>query len=191
LLPYAGLLWHQPRAISGLTRILEHAFGVHVAACEGIGVWRSLEPEDRTHLGARCLLPEQSISRGNAKECGRNNVLGRTAILGRRVWDAQGRFNLVLGPLSLPQFESFLPGQNNLQRLASLVRFYAGDLWDVGIELLLQEEEAHAARLGTARLGWTAWVQPQRKRGERRVCFMLPEETTANTTNASFAYYPG
>jgi len=173
LLPYAGLLWHRPRSVHGLTRILEYALGVPVIARENRGVWRTLEPEDRTLLGSRPPVPGQPRS----PERGRNHVLGRTTILGRRVWDAQGRFDLVLGPLSFAQFERLLPGQPDLHRLATLVRFYAGDLMDVGIELHLQPEQARAARLGAARLGWNAWVEPEKRPGSRIVRFVLPEET--------------
>jgi type VI secretion system protein ImpH len=173
LLPYAGLLWHRPRSTQGLLRLLEHALGVPVAARENLGVWRTLEPEDRTHLGSRRPSPGQP----RPPDRGRNHALGSTAILGRRVWDAQGRFDLLLGPLSLAQFESLLPGQPNLLRLAALVRFYSGDLHDVGIELHLHPEQAPAARLGSARLGWEAWVEPARHPSPRIVRFLLPDQT--------------
>jgi type VI secretion system protein ImpH len=170
LLPYAGLLWHRPRSIYGLVRLLEHAFGIPIKAHENLGVWRTIEPEDRTHLGARPSRRGEPSSH----DSGRNHMLGRTAVLGRRVWDSQGRFDFVLGPLSLPQYERFLPGQPDLKRFAALVRFYAGDLMDVGIHLCLKQDEAPAAEVGTAQLGWKAWVQPTQHPGLRTIQFLLP-----------------
>jgi len=156
LLPYAGLLWQHPRSMTGLERVIEHAFAVRVSSRQMIGVWRRIESEDRTLLGGEAI----AASRANQ---GRNNILGQSATLGRRYWDPQGKFYLILGPLSLKEFEGFLPDGNAYRKLRSLVRFYAGDLLTVRIRLLLKTSEAPSMRLNRSRLGWTSWL----KRGGR------------------------
>ena len=153
LLPYAGLLWHQPRSAEGLRRLLEHALAIPVAVRQHMGVWRRLEPEDRTLLGTTRIRSKHP----STTQTGTNNVLGRTAVLGRRVWDASGRFDLILGPLKLATFESLLPGGENHSRLQALVRFYAGDLVYVHLQLHLGEGEARKLRLGRSRISQTTW----------------------------------
>jgi type VI secretion system protein ImpH len=145
LLPYAGLLWQRPRSMVALERILQHALATPVRGRQMLGVWRRIEREDRTRLGA-----------GR----GRNCSLGRTATLGARVWDPEGRFDLYLGPLSFQQFMTFLPGGPMHRRLRAIVQLYAGALTDVHPHLTIAPPETPRARLGKARLGWTAWIGP-------------------------------
>jgi type VI secretion system protein ImpH len=143
LLPYAGLLWQRPRSMIGLQRILEHALGTPVSGRQLLGVWRRIEPEDRTRLGPH----------------GRNRSLGRTTTLGTRVWDTQGRFDLTLGPLTIESFEDLLPGRPMHRRLHALTQFYAGDLMDICVHLTIEPKSIPRTRLGRrSRLGWTSWI---------------------------------
>ena len=154
LLPYAGLLWQRPRSMIGLERILEHALGVRVASRSLLGSWHRIEPEDRTRLG-----PRRSSHRLPTLSRGRNHALGRTSVLGTRTWNSQGRFDLILGPLSLIGLRKLLPGGPAHRRLRALVRFYAGDLLDVRTHLRLTSSDIPASRLGHSRLGWTSWLK--------------------------------
>jgi type VI secretion system protein ImpH len=66
----------------------------------------------------------------------------------------------VLGPLDLDQYVRLLPHEKSMEKLVGWVRNYVGDslLWDV--KLILKAREVPAAALnGTARLGWTTWLQ--------------------------------
>jgi type VI secretion system protein ImpH len=154
LLPYAGLLWQRPRSMIGLERILTHAFSVGIRGIQMIGVWRQLERDDWTRLGA-----PRADRRAFTQSVGRNNSLGRTAVLGTRSWDAQGRFDIAVGPLTFQQFQDFLPGGPLYKRLTTLVRFYAGEFLDCGVRLRLAPSEIPATRLGKSRLGWTSWLR--------------------------------
>ena len=49
-------------------------------------------------------------------------TLGSGAVLGGRVWDRQHKFRIRLGPLTLEQYESFLPGGALLRKLVDWVR---------------------------------------------------------------------
>ncbi|MEO8735820.1 MAG: type VI secretion system baseplate subunit TssG [Edaphobacter sp.] len=173
LLPYAGLLWQRPRSMVGLERILTHAFSVGISSIQMIGVWRQLEPEDWTRLGA-----SRGDRRAFTQSIGQNNSLGRTAVLGKRAWDAQGRFDIAVGPLTFQQFQDFLPGGPLHKRLTSLVRFYAGEFLDCGIRLRLAPSDVPATRLGKSRLGWTSWLRTKPAKHARLIT-LTPVESSA------------
>ncbi len=157
LLAYAGLLSQQPRSMVALEQLLRDYFGVPVAGAQFRGRWLDLEEDQRTRVG----------------RFGENNALGGGAVLGGRIWDQQGTFELRVGPLTLEQFLDFLPPGTAFRPLCELTRFYAGTELDFGVRLLLKAEEVPEARLGAAggaRLGWTSWLktQPRSTDGEVR-----------------------
>jgi type VI secretion system protein ImpH len=162
LLHYAGLLGQRQRSMAGLERIVADYFGVGVRGTQFAGRWRALEEGQWTRLGERE---------------GRNQRLGEDAVVGTRVWDQQGAFELNLGPLTLAQFQDFLPTGWGFRPLCDLVRFYVGDDLDFSFRLTLKAGEAKGTRLAGAqlgstsrlgevrlsdaagaRLGWTSWL---------------------------------
>ena len=157
LLPFAGMQWQNPRSQAGLNRLVEHTFKIKTQVRQRIGIWRTVEPEDRTRIAG--LRPARVKGEPVTAV---NNVLGRTTVLGSRVWDAQGRFDLVLGPISFDKAQQFLPGENNHERLKALLRFYAGDMFTVKLIVLVKDPAS--PRLGRARLNWTSWLRPGRAR---------------------------
>lgn len=142
-LHFAGHLANQTRHAEGLAAILSAFFQMQVRIACFIGGWLTLPAADRTRLGAS---PDTAS-------------LGRTALLGGRVWSRQHKFRLVFGPLDLPEYERLLPGGASFRRLIPIVRNYAGDtlVWDVN--LILRHADVPATTLGRAgRLGWTTWL---------------------------------
>ncbi len=138
---HAGMLIRQVRNAEGLSAIVEHFFKVPARVREFVGHWMTLGSRERTYLGRE------------------GAGLGTTAVLGGTVWDRQHNFRLELGPLSLAQYERFLPGGTELAPLVAWVRQYlCFELaWDV--RLLLRENEVPITALGRAgRLGWTSWL---------------------------------
>jgi type VI secretion system protein ImpH len=138
---HAGSLIRQVRNADGLAALLEHFFGVPAGIQQFVGHWMALGPRERTYLG-----------RDGA-------VLGSAAVIGSSVWDRQSKFRIRLGPLTLAQYEAFLPGGAPLEQLVDWVRTYlCFELaWDV--RLLLRENEVPPLALGRAgRLGWTTWL---------------------------------
>ena len=101
---HVGALIRQVRNAEGLTHILQHFFRVPVRIEEFVGHWMSLSAGERT-----CLSSEGA-------------ALGSGAVLGGRVWDRQHKFRIHLGPLTLEQYESFLPGGAPLRKLVDWVR---------------------------------------------------------------------
>jgi type VI secretion system protein ImpH len=147
LLAYAGLFAEHGRSPVGLERILEDFFDVPAAVVPFVGAWDEIDDDDLTALGARL---------------GRNNVLGRTALAGRRLWNQAARFEVRLGPLGLGRFRSFLPAATDAYApLMSLVRFYAHDELGFRVRLVLRAADVPRLRLraaGDAYLGQTTWL---------------------------------
>ncbi len=146
-LHFAGLFANQTRNAEGLGQILAEFFAMEVHVEGFIGAWLTLPPSDYTRL-----------SDGEATA-----QLGRSAVLGARVWSRQHKFRIVFGPLNLADYERLLPGGLSFHRLVPIVRNYAGDvlMWDVN--LILQTEEVPDTKLGQyGRLGWTTWLKPRR-----------------------------
>jgi type VI secretion system protein ImpH len=142
-LHYAGLLAPQVRGAAALRAILSDFFKLPVRVSEFVGHWMRLPRESRTQLGR---------SRENAS-------LGRSAIVGARIWDRQHKFRIVIGPVALKDYRRLLPGGDSLRRLAVWVRNYAGDelAWD--LQLALEQREVPRLALGKqGQLGWTTWI---------------------------------
>ncbi len=143
---YAGRLVCQTRNPEGLQAILADFFSLPVRVETFVGHWLPLSEASRCRLG----------------ESPNTGLLGVTAVIGERVWDCQYKFRIVIGPMSLEEFQRFLPGSNSLRRLVAWVRNYIGDelLWDVN--LILKREEVPPLKLGEeTQLGWTTWLTSQ------------------------------
>ncbi len=142
---HVGALVRQVRNAAGLADILRHFFRVPVEIEEYVGHWMVLGPRERTYVG-----------RPGA-------VLGAGAVLGGRVWDRQHKFRVALGPLTLSEYEQFLPGRRPLQQLVDWVRFYFGFEHDWDLRLRLKSNQVPSLVLGSVgRLGWTSWLGARR-----------------------------
>lgn len=138
---HVGALVRQVRNPEGLAAILRHFFRVSAEIEEFVGHWLPLGDRERTYL-----------KRDGA-------VLGSGAVLGRRVWDRQHKFRIRLGPLTLKQYESLLPGGVPLRQLVDWVRLYLCFELEWDVRLRLRKSEVPALRLGAGkRLGWTTWL---------------------------------
>jgi type VI secretion system protein ImpH len=153
LLHYAGLLAHEQRSLVGLERILADYFQIEhgVKGQQFTGRWYDLDETQWTKIGVT----------------GQNQVLGRSAVvLGTRVWDAQAKIDIHLGPLTYKQFKELLPTGWGFRSLCDLTRFYLGDTLDVSFHLILKGAEVPTTHLSTQangpRLGWTSWLRSNR-----------------------------
>jgi len=142
---HVGALIRQVRNSEGLARILQHFFRVPVQIEEFVGHWLSLSTGERSSLSSE------------------RAALGSGAVLGSRVWDRQHKFRIRLGPLTLQQYESFLPGGGHLRKLVDWVRLYLCFELDWDVRLLLKRNEVPKLTLGGGRrLGWTTWLGSRR-----------------------------
>jgi type VI secretion system protein ImpH len=152
---HVGTLVRQVRDADGLASIIRQFFRVPARLEEFVGHWLVLSKRDRTYLG-----PE-----GRA-----GKALGISAVVGSRVWDHQSKFRIHLGPLTLDQYESFLPATRRdpdgqprrgtpLRKLVDWVRFYLCLELDWDVRLHLKRDEVPALKLGAkGQLGWTTWL---------------------------------
>jgi len=139
---YAGHLACHTRHPDGLRSILTDLLGLPVRIHEFIGHWLTLPSDCHLRLG---YSPE-------------TGALGRTTTLGGRVWDHQTKFRVQIGPLSLTDYESLLPGGEALARVKAVVRNYVGDQLDWDLNPVLAQAEIPPLKLGSGvRLGWTTW----------------------------------
>lgn len=145
-LHYAGHLASQTRNAEGLQALLGDFFHLPVQVQTFVGHWMPLDVSSQCRLGA-------STATG---------LLGMTVVIGERVWDCQHKFRIVIGAMSLAEFQRFLPGSPSLRILVDWVRNYVGDelLWDVN--LILKKEEVPPLQLGAgSQLGWSTWLTSQ------------------------------
>ncbi len=138
----AGLLRDCRRHASGLAALLAGALRAPVAISPFAGQWLRVPERALTQLGTR-----------------KNTRLGDGYVLGRRTWDRQSKFRVVLGPLDAAQSERLQPGTQGFRRIAAWVRLYAGAAFDFEIVLRLAPGAAPAMRLGAnARLARNTWI---------------------------------
>jgi type VI secretion system protein ImpH len=152
LLHYTSLLGQQPRSMAGLEYMLVDHFKAPVRGVQFCGQWHAIAEDQVTRLGSD----------------GQNQQLGIDTVLGGRVWDQQGKFELHVGPLDAERFVEFLPFGGAFTPLCELTRFYVGNELDFDIVVIPRTDDAPAPGLGGAagpRLGWTSWLGS--RRGEK------------------------
>ncbi|WP_029011826.1 type VI secretion system baseplate subunit TssG [Niveispirillum irakense] len=148
---FAGLFSQQPRAAVSLERMLADACGVPVQVRQFHGRWIAIPASEQT-----CL-------QGSFGQLGGYNRLGVDSVAGARMWDVQGRFRLILGPLSRRQFQDHLPGAAGLKRLVELTRLYVGAGLDFDVQLILRRDDVPDCVLDShptagVRLGYDGWL---------------------------------
>ena len=143
VLSYAGLLWQKPRSAVGLESILTDFFGAKAKIQSMVGSWLTIEPDCATRIGRR----------------GANQQLGQSAVVGTKVWDRQGCFDIVFEAMPIQKFLSFLPEGKNYAALQSLVKFYTNDQFQFRIQLSLRADDVPATYLSKSKLGWTSWMR--------------------------------
>lgn len=161
---YAGRLSAPTRNAEGLRAILADFFGLPTEIEQFIGEWIHIPKDARFSLG-------HSLERSS---------LGRTTVLGSRVWSCQHKFRVVLGPLTREEFQELLPGSERLDRLTSMVRTYVGDELEWDARLVLGPDATDQLQLrGGGRLGWNTRVgkDPSGKRVEDLIVNPMQQQT--------------
>lgn len=155
MLAYAGILANPGRSPEIVCSLVAHCFDLNLPDVT-LQNWQrrmvELEPDQQNSLG--CF----TIKNGEKMAC--RSMLGNF-VLGTRVPDLSGKFQLSINNLSRKQFLSFLPSGENFLPLAMFVSFVLRDqlAWD--LRLGLAPEQVSTMRLGdnkSALLGWTSFL---------------------------------
>jgi type VI secretion system protein ImpH len=141
-LHFAGLMANQRRPAAGLVTVLRAYFKLPVELEQFVGHWMKIPLDGQTRIGMA--------------ECG--NRLGTSAVLGKKVWDCQHKFRLVIGPLDYEDYERMLPGGASMRRLVDWVKSYAGTVLDWDVRLVLRQSAVPSLQLGSRKLGWTTYL---------------------------------
>jgi type VI secretion system protein ImpH len=168
-LHFAGLLAGGTRHAAGLRLVLSRFFGLPVDVRENVGHWMNLPAGSMSRLGTR----DESAR------------LGVGTMLGARVFDRQHKFRVVLGPLSMRDYQRFLPGGASLGRLADWVRLYVRDPLDWDVNLQLRQSEVPRLALGRRqRLGYTTWLHARAATSDARQLMLKPSASPSASHHA-------
>ena len=150
LIYYSGLFTQQVRTAMGLKQILRSHFNIPVEIDQFVGQWQELVDDVRSKLA--------DIN----NPTGRNVCLGRSAMLGKKGWFAQGKIHIILGPLNAQQLKQFAPGTYALKALNELVRMYVGMEHDYDFIIRVKKNNVpEKIRLGKKQppiIGWNTWL---------------------------------
>ncbi len=177
LIYFSGLFTQQVKTSAGLEQMVEHYFGVPVKLEGFIGQWQELIDDVRTRLP----------SKGNKK--GQNACLGKSAMLGKKGWFAQGKSRVKIGPLNKDQFHKFAPGTGALQALNEMVDSYMGmeNDFDFMIEVDRNDvpNKVNLDKDNPPTLAWNAWLSGKPKTNTEKDdrLEILVSSKKLNTTN--------
>jgi type VI secretion system protein ImpH len=149
LLYYAGLLAQHPRSAEALRYLLGDYFEVPVEVEQFAGGWYPLDRNTQTALEGGLSESEQ---------------LGFGAVVGDEVWDQTARVRIAIGPLSLEQYEDFLPQGSAFEPLRALTDFFSNGEFDFEIQLILDRRDVPPCELGAEgehapQLGWHTYIK--------------------------------
>ncbi len=150
LIYYSGLFTQKVRTTTGLKQILRSHFKIPVEIDQFVGQWQDLIDDVRSRL------PDFNHPQG------RNVCLGRSAMLGKKGWFAQGKIHISLGPLNKQQLAQFAPGTQALKALNELVRLYLGMENDYEFIIRIRKSDIpERVQLGGKQspvIGWNTWI---------------------------------
>ena len=143
----------RPASAVQIARVLSEYFCQSIRIEQFIGAWYDVPAGQQTMLGMT------------------NAVLGGGAMAGERVWQRDLRMRLVVGPLDLEGYESFLPGGKAARALESMVTMFTGLALEYEVQLVLRAEDVQGARLDDersgGRLGWDSFLVTEAQQHDR------------------------
>lgn len=150
LVYYSGLFSQKVRTATGLRQILSAHFGIPVEIDQFVGQWQDLIDDVRSRL------PDRN------NPTGRNVSLGRSAMLGKRGWFAQGKIHIILEPLNKQQLDRFAPSTHAFKALNELARLYIGMENDYDFIIRIKKSDIPSgiqlSKKAPPIIGWNAWL---------------------------------
>ncbi|TPO11120.1 type VI secretion system baseplate subunit TssG [Mesorhizobium sp. B1-1-5] len=144
----AGSLANQVDGAERLALFLATAFKVPVEIKEFVAAWITIPAALQSRVGKAYA------------------ALGGGATIGPRVFSRQSRIELRVGPLSLDDFKSFLPGERRLGLFKKAVRDMIGEALDVDLRIVLARDAVPSPKMGTIQLGRTSWLSRPAEKGD-------------------------
>jgi len=150
---FATAMSQRPASAVQIARVLSEYFCKPIRAEQFIGCWYDMPESQQTMLGMA------------------NAALGSGAMAGARVWQRDLRMRLVVGPLDLEGYESFLPGGKAAKALESMLTMFTGLSLEYEVQLVLRAEDVQGARLDDdrsgGRLGWDSFLVTEAQQQDR------------------------
>jgi type VI secretion system protein ImpH len=131
-----------------LTLFVSEAFNVPVALKEFVPAWLPIPKGMQSRVG-------QAFA-----------VLGGGATVGKRIFSRQSRVELVIGPVGIKQYLSFLPGGDRYAALQRAIRDLIGEQIDVDVRVVLKQAEVPKPNIGEVSLGRTTWLARPEEKGD-------------------------
>ncbi|MBN1766852.1 MAG: type VI secretion system baseplate subunit TssG [Sedimentisphaerales bacterium] len=157
---FSGHLTCHTRHADGLQAILSNYYDIPVQVNEFFCHWIDVPPESYCYMG-------------KSRDTG---ILGRTVIVGSRIWNCQNKFRIRMGPMDFQQYQRMLPGGQGYKRLIGWVRNYAGDRFDWDVQLILKAREVPPVQLGKmGRMGWSSWLVSKPLQADVDSCVLQPD----------------
>lgn len=136
-------LIREARNPDGLVGALHYYFDIPVTLQEFATHWIRLPADEMSQLGK----DDSAL------------LLGDGAVLGETLQDRQHKFRLVLGPLTLSQYQRFSPWGEDLPVLCEWVRNFVGYEYAWDVQLILQARHVPRATMnGEHQLGYASWL---------------------------------
>ena len=137
---YAGLLGARVHNVIGLAELVsDYLDGTTVNIVSFVPRWLTLS--EQTKLNGQ-------------------HQLGNNTILGDEVLDLSGKITIEIGPLTEKKARQLLPGQQQANKLASIIMRYLGPTIIFDIALIIKFQNANILYLGcdNLQLGWVSWL---------------------------------
>jgi type VI secretion system protein ImpH len=146
---YISLFAMQSRSAVAMEQVLADYFEVPVDIEQFTGAWYSLDS------ATQCAMNEKDSM---------STQIGAGAVVGDAVWDRGGRVRIRIGPISLAQYDDFLPGGSAHSALRAITNFFSNGCVDFEAQLVLNRNEVPKVELDLdtehpARLGWVSWAK--------------------------------
>ena len=139
---FSATLSRRVRNPAPLASMLSQFFETPVRIEEFAAHWLEIPADQRSRLGVTFT------------------TLGQDAIAGTRVWDSTTRFRIIVGPLTLKAYRSFLPSGESYAALRDMVSLYVGVEYEWELVPVLESHEVPYSWAGNPGLllGWSAWL---------------------------------
>ncbi|MFT5083368.1 MAG: type VI secretion system protein ImpH [Lentisphaeria bacterium] len=155
LIYFSGLYSQQVKSASNLSQIINHYFGVPINIEGFIGQWQDLIDD------VRARLPDRQ------NRMGQNVCLGRSTMLGKKGWFAQGKSRIKIGPLNKEQYNKFAPGTDSLKALNEIVKSYIGMEQDYDFVIQVKRADVpnkiKLCKDNPPMMAWNTWLSGKPK----------------------------